>query len=176
MLFSVGSCSDRCNTGGNVVFEFMIITHFCLIYLRINTSMMWCNLMMLFRCVNMIYYELWVIMKCFLVNAWHMTDVVYFIYELWRPCACYSDLIINFRGGLEGCYNSGIRAGRSVRPIVESVKLHDSWILSVFYPLVRDMWVNHCRYLVVCCRCWIETSGGEASLLGYVSVVRRLIR
>ena len=36
------------------------------------------------------------------------------------------------------CYNSGIRAGRSVDQVV-----------SVFNPVVCDMCVKHCRYLFV---------------------------
>ena len=64
-----------------------------------------------------------------------------------------------------GCYISGIRAGRYVRPVLSNVA----------YSCVRDKCVKHCRYLLLSSCLFagvgLNLSGGEAVLLGYVSVV-----
>ena len=69
-----------------------------------------------------------------------------------------------------GCYISGIRAGRSVRPVLSNV----------VYSSVRDKCVKHCRYLCfsgcLFAGVGLKLSGGEAVLLGYVSVVRLVVQ
>ena len=76
----------------------------------------------------------------------------------------YSDIYYNYRVDL-GCYISGIRAGRSIRPMLSNV----------VYSSVRDKCVKHCRYLLLfwsfVCRSWFEAKWGRSGASQVYSVV-----
>ena len=86
--------------------------------------------------------------RLFVVLSWNVTS--HMLLKI-----LHSDFRIITRVEM-GCYISGIRAGRSVRPVLSNV----------VYSSVRDKCVKHCRYLLlfwlIGCRSWFEAKWGRS--------------